>query len=130
MWSNKIEQLTKGKKKDENRLEKKLEELINSECRENDSNTPDFILSKFMTRCLCAFELANNKREVWFGVHLDILNDWEKLILTAMGEASMCWSDIDKAGVFDSTRAEQIGKKLLQDIKKKTSTINERKNDG
>lgn len=98
-------------------LEKKLTDLINSESRENDSNTPDFILSEFMVACLDAFELTSNKREVWFGVHLDILNDWKKLILTAMGEASMCWSDIDKAGVFDATRAEWIGEKLLQDIK-------------
>ena len=98
-------------------LEKRLEELINEECRENDSNTPDFLLSEFMMNCLDAFELASNKREVWFGVHLDILNNWEELILTAMGEASMCWSNIDKVGVFDATRAEQIGKKLLQDIK-------------
>ena len=99
------------------KLEKKLEELINEESRENDSNTPDFLLSEFMMNCLDAFELTSNKREVWFGVHLDILNNWEELILTAMGEASMCWSNIDKAGVFDATRAEQIGKKLLQDIK-------------
>ena len=98
-------------------LEKKLADLINIECRENDSNTPDFLLSEFMMGCLDAFELASNKREVWYGVELDILNNWEELILTAMGEASMCWSDIDKAGVFDSTRAEQIGKKLLEDIK-------------
>lgn len=102
---------------EKSKMEKKLEDLINSESRENDSNTPDFILSEFMMNCLDAFELANNKREVWFGVHLDILNDWEKLIMTAIGEASMCWSNIDKAGVFDSTKAEQIGKKLLQDIK-------------
>ena len=102
----------------ESKLEKDLAGLINSECRENDSNTPDFLLAEFMMKCLDAFELANNKREVWFGVHLDILNDWERLIMTAMSEASMCWSDIDKAGVFDSTRARQIGEKLLEDIKK------------
>ena len=97
-------------------LEKKLEDSINSECRENDSNTPDFILSEFMMNCLDAFELASNKREVWFGVHLDILNNWEELIMTAIGEASMCW-DEPPLGDFDSTRAAQIGKKLLEDIK-------------
>ena len=51
-------------------LEKRLAELINSECRESDSNTPDFILAEFMTTCLEAFELANNRREVWYGVNL------------------------------------------------------------
>ena len=100
-------------------LEKKLTDLLNCECRENDSNTPDFILAELMMGCLEAFELASNKREVWFGVELDILNDWERLIMRAIGEASMCWTDIDKAGVFKSEDAQQIGKKLLQDIKKK-----------
>ncbi len=105
------------------KLEKDLAGLINSECREGDSNTPDFLLAEFMMNCLGAFELASNKREVFYGVRLDILNNWEELILTAMGEASMCWSDIDRAGVFDSTRAEQIGKKLLQDIKAEPSSV-------
>lgn len=103
-------------------LEKKLTDLINSESRENDSNTPDYILSEFMMACLDAFELANNKREVWFGVHLDILNDWKDLILMAIGEASTCWSNLDKAGIFDSTRAEKIGEKLLKDLKKKVES--------
>ena len=99
-------------------LEEKLTDLVNSECRENDSNTPDFLLSEFMMNCLDAFELANNKREVWYGVTLSISNNWEELIMTAMGEASMCWSNIDGAGVFDTEKSQQIGKKLLQDIKK------------
>jgi len=97
-------------------LEKGLSDLINRVSRENDSNTPDFILTAFMMNCLDAFELASNKREVWYGVHLDILNNWNELIMTAIGKASMCWSETPK-GIFDSTRAEQIGKKLLQDIK-------------
>ena len=49
----------------------KLESLINEESRENDSNTPDFILAKFLLDCLCSFELASNKREVWYGVELE-----------------------------------------------------------
>jgi len=51
-----------------------------------------------MMNCLEAFEVASNKREAWYGVELDILNDWKELILTALGEASGCWSDIDHAG--------------------------------
>ena len=98
-------------------LEKKLADIINIACRENDSNTPDFLLAEFMMNCLGAFELTSNKREVWFGVHLDILNDWQEKIMQAIGEASMCWSETPK-GVFDSTKAKQIGEKLLQDIKK------------
>lgn len=51
-------------------LEKKLSELLNSESRENESNTPDSILAEYMINCLDAFELANNKREVWYDVEL------------------------------------------------------------
>lgn len=51
-------------------LEKKLRFIINAESRESDSNTPDFILAEFMMNCLDAFELTNNKREVWYGVKL------------------------------------------------------------
>ena len=97
-------------------LEKKLSGLLNCESRENDSNTPDYLLAEFMMNCLDAFELASNKREVWYGVTLDILNDWEGLIMTAIGEASVCWSETPK-GVFDSAKAVQIGQKLLEDIK-------------
>lgn len=98
-------------------MKEKLRTLLNSESRENKSNTPDFILAEFMMKCLGAFEEASNEREAWFDVSLDILNNWEELILTAMGEASMCWSNIDAAGVFDSTRAKGIGDKLLHDLK-------------
>lgn len=51
-------------------LEKKLSDLINHESREQDSNTPDFILAKFMVDCLDAFELASNSREVWYKAEL------------------------------------------------------------
>lgn len=40
----------------------------------------------------------------------------EELIMQAIGEASMCWSEIPK-GVFDSKHAKQIGEKLLVDLK-------------
>ena len=97
-------------------LEKKLSGIINEESRENDSNTSDWILAEFMMSCLDAFELASNKREAWYGVTLDILNDWEQLIMQAIGEVSMCWSERPK-GVFDCEKAKQIGEKLLADIK-------------
>ena len=106
-------------------LEMEVEGAINRASRENDSNTPDWILAGFMMRCLDAFELASNKREVWYGVHLDILNKWDELILTAIGEASMCWSETPK-GVFKSEKALAIGKQLLADIKaepKKETTV-------
>lgn len=52
------------------KLEERLKELLNSENREHDSDTPDFILAEYMMACLDAFELASNRREVWYGVEL------------------------------------------------------------
>jgi len=52
-------------------LETKLKGLINEECRENESNTPDFLLAEFTMKCLDAFELISNKREAWYGVELE-----------------------------------------------------------
>ena len=37
---------------------------------ENQSNTPDFILAAFLTRCLRAFDLATFRRDKWYGVQL------------------------------------------------------------
>jgi len=76
---------------------------------------PDSFIRKFGPR---GFNTAIKKAKSLFTYKLDILNNWEELIMQAIGEASMCWSDIDKAGVFDSSRAERIGKKLLANIKK------------
>jgi hypothetical protein len=39
----------------------------------------------------------------------------EELIFTALGEASMCWTETPH-GIFDSTRAKEIGDKLVIDI--------------
>lgn len=40
----------------------------------------------------------------------------EELVFTALGEASMCWSEIPK-GVFESSKAAEVGKKLVEQIK-------------
>ncbi len=44
-----------------------LRELINRYSMENESNTPDFILSTYMLRCLVNFETAIKERENWYG---------------------------------------------------------------
>jgi len=38
-------------------------------------------------------------------------------ILVAIGHASMCWSNINGAGVFDSEQAEKVGDELLEFVK-------------
>lgn len=48
-------------------FQKELESLINRYSKENDSNTPDFILAEYMNACLQAFDHAVNQREKWYG---------------------------------------------------------------
>ncbi len=44
-----------------------LEKLINIHNQERGSNTPDFILANFLTRCLENFDEAVNQRQNWYG---------------------------------------------------------------
>lgn len=46
---------------------KELETAINRCSMENGSNTPDFILAEFLTRCLHAFDQSVTRREQWYG---------------------------------------------------------------
>lgn len=43
-----------------------LEALINKYNMENRSDTPDFILARFLSRCLTAFDDAVNQRKLWY----------------------------------------------------------------
>ena len=45
---------------------KELETLINRNSIENGSNTPDFILAKYLMACLNAFENALGSRDRWY----------------------------------------------------------------
>ena len=46
---------------------KELTNLINKHSRENESNTPDFILAEYLMMALDAFNTALDKREYWYG---------------------------------------------------------------
>ena len=46
---------------------KELEILINRFSKENGSDTPDWILSEYLVKCLEAFDLATVRRDIWFG---------------------------------------------------------------
>lgn len=37
----------------------------------------------------------------------------EGAVFQALGAASVCWESLQEAGVFDSTRAKQIGEELV-----------------
>ncbi len=53
-------------------FEKDLEHLINRHSVENQSDTPDFILARYMQACLDAFNAASRRREQWYGKGLRI----------------------------------------------------------
>ena len=41
--------------------------LINRYSKENESNTPDFVLAQYISNCLDAFNIAVQQRETWYG---------------------------------------------------------------
>jgi hypothetical protein len=48
-------------------FEKELEDLINRHSQENASNTPDFIVARYLFRCLHAWNAGVQEREAWYG---------------------------------------------------------------
>lgn len=47
-------------------FKEELTSALNRACAENRSNTPDFILARFLIGCLNAFEVATNERRDWY----------------------------------------------------------------
>ena len=47
-------------------FQEELEALLNRHSMENGSNTPDFILAKYLRGCLEAYNEAVQSRAVWF----------------------------------------------------------------
>lgn len=45
-----------------------------------------------------------------------------ELVFMAIGEASMCWSEVP-SGIFESTRAKKIGDKLIEGISRHPATL-------
>jgi len=60
----------------ESQFQKDLEALINQYSKENDSDTPDFILAKYLNEVLKNFNAAVLEREQWYGrtKHVEDLN--------------------------------------------------------
>ncbi len=46
-------------------FQKELQHLINKYSIENESNTPDYILAKYLKACLEVFESAVKERDLW-----------------------------------------------------------------
>lgn len=62
----------------ETQFQKKLEILINEYNKENDSDTPDFILARYLNAVLENFNAAVMDREQWYGriKHVEDINDY------------------------------------------------------
>lgn len=45
---------------------KDLESLLNQHSKENESDTPDFVLAEFLIRSLAAFNAATKRRTTWY----------------------------------------------------------------
>lgn len=45
----------------------------------------------------------------------------QEIIMQAVGEASMCWANIEGAGVFESEQAKQVGDALLKRLEEDDS---------
>lgn len=51
-------------------FEQELSSLINRRSIENNSDTPDYILAKFLNTCLFGYEMAVKTRDKWFNVNM------------------------------------------------------------
>lgn len=68
---------------------KGLEILINSNSKENGSNTPDFLLAEYLGDCLETFDKIVNKREDWFGrTGSKVITPWNNSGVEYSGEVS------------------------------------------
>jgi len=56
-----------------------LKELLNKHSKENDSNSPDFVLAGYLESVLEAYNQAVTKRDDWFGVRIWDSADREKM---------------------------------------------------
>lgn len=48
-------------------FDSELRQLLNSYSKENDSDTPDYILAQYIQDCLDAYNRALQTREKWYG---------------------------------------------------------------
>lgn len=47
-------------------FKKELTELLNRHCKENESDTPDFLLADYLVDCLAVFDLTTKRRTDWY----------------------------------------------------------------
>lgn len=70
-------EINTDKRSGESNFRNEIAQVINRYGRENGSDTPDFILARFLSRCLDAFDETLLMREHWYGRELGVLNEHE-----------------------------------------------------
>lgn len=68
-------------------LERAIEHAINRFSAENGSNTPDFILARFLIGALAAWNAAVMRREEWHGRPFSVISDGITQLLPPIGSA-------------------------------------------
>jgi len=56
---------------------KDLARLLNCNCAENASDTPDLLLAEYLSDCLDAFDRVTKAREKWYGQKSERVMDHE-----------------------------------------------------
>ncbi len=57
-------------------FEQALERLVNTHSQENCSDTPDFLLARYLVRCLRVWNESVTERETWYGRSVKVLRAW------------------------------------------------------
>ena len=75
-------------------FEEALQRIINQYSKENGSNTPDFLLARYLNNCLLVFNSMIQAREAWYGrdSHPDESKDLTQLLSPSLK------TDQDKGG--------------------------------
>lgn len=59
--------ITEADIKKQNDLERDLAAVLNKYSQENGSDTPDFILARYLLCCIDSYNFAIQEREKWYG---------------------------------------------------------------
>lgn len=86
-------------------FEKELEKLINKHSLESDSDTPDFILAKYLKSCLLAFNGATRRREKWYGRETDEPEVVQRVLASPQQTTGILLRDYIFGKTWDHTQA-------------------------
>lgn len=75
-----------------------------------EQNQVKITATTWVTYQMCSDVYPDKKEAI---LELDVSVDIEDAVMRAMGAASMCWENLEGAGVFESERCKTIGEELI-----------------